>query len=46
MNLNLDIKKYELYIKKFQNKLDIVKNQLKSIRKKTMKNYGYNKKNI
>ena len=37
-------KKHELYIKKFQNKLDIVKNQLKSIRKETMKNYGYNKK--
>ena len=35
-------KKHELYIKKFQNKLDIVKNQLKSIRKETMKNYGYN----
>ena len=45
MNLNLNIeKKHELYIKKFQNKFDIVKNQLKSIRKETMKNYGYNKK--
>ena len=37
-------KKHESYIKRFQIKLDNVKNQLKSIRKETMKNYGYNKK--
>ena len=37
-------KKHELYIKRFQTKLDNTKNQLKSIRKETMKNYGYNKK--
>ena len=36
--------KHESYIKRFQTKLDNVKNQLKSIRKETMKNYGYNKK--
>ena len=37
-------KKHELYIKRFQTKLNNTKNQLKSIRKETMKNYGYNEK--
>ena len=37
-------KKHELYIKRFQIKLNNRKNQLKSIRKEAVKNYGYDKK--
>ena len=37
-------KKHELYIKRFQTKLNNTKNQLKSIRKETKKNCGYDKK--
>ena len=37
-------KKHELYIKRFQIKLNNRKNQLKSIRKEAVKNYGYNQK--
>ena len=36
-------KKHKLYIERFQTKLN-TKNQLKSIRKEAMENYGYNKK--
>ena len=45
MNLNLNIeKKHELYIERFKTKLNNTKNQLKSIRKETMKTCGYDKK--
>ena len=37
-------KNHDLYIERFKTKLNNTKNQLKSIRKEVMKNYGYNKK--